>query len=170
MSPAPLCVAPGVCVNGPMRHGLKDSCESRTPCLIDNCTNGEDDHAYVDGEVHVADRCRPRGFPGVANLPGMGPDAPTEANEQGGRQSTVPYAFTTMPLRALAELAKLQKYGDGKYGPGNWRLIGEESHVEHAFGHMVAHLLNDPTDDHLTHAAWRLLAALEIRLGGGEGG
>lgn len=97
----------------------------------------------------------------------MGPDAPVIENENGAKQSAIPAVFTTMPLRALWELAKLQKYGDEKYGPHNWRGIPEQDHVNHAFAHLMADQMGDITDDHLLHATWRLMAALEDRLSKG---
>lgn len=95
---------------------------------------------------------------------GMGPNAEVEYNSQGAGQSVIPVVFTTLPLTALWKLAELQKQGDQKYGAHNWRGIPEPEHLNHAFAHLLAHGLGDRTDDHLLHAAWRLLAALEVRL------
>lgn len=95
----------------------------------------------------------------------MGPDAPVETNSKGGSQSVIPFTFTTMPLRALAELSKLQHQGDAKYGAHNWRKIPESDHINHAFAHLLAHSLGDTSDDHLVHAAWRLLAAIDVQSG-----
>lgn len=100
---------------------------------------------------------------------GMGPDAPVVTNDFGGSQSAIPMVFTTMPLRALVELAKLQKQGDDKYGPHNWRGISEDDHVDHALAHLFADRVGDTQDSHLVHAAWRVLAALEMRLTNEEG-
>ena len=106
--------------------------------------------------------------PGLGDQPekvsGMGPDSPVIENSNGAKQSSIPAVFTTMPLHALWELAKLQKYGDDKYGPGNWRGIAENDHIDHAFAHLMADRLGDVSDDHLLHATWRLMAALETRL------
>lgn len=101
---------------------------------------------------------------------GMGPDTPVVTNESGASQSAIPAVFTTMPLRALWELAKLQKYGDDKYGAHNWRGIPESDHIDHAFAHLMADSLGDTSDDHLLHATWRLMAALESRLDHGRKG
>jgi hypothetical protein len=98
----------------------------------------------------------------------MGPDAEIEYNSEGAGQSKIPAVFTTMPLRALWELSKLQKQGDQKYGAHNWRGIEDHDHVNHAFAHLMAHCLGDKTDRHLLHATWRLMAALEQRLGDGR--
>lgn len=113
----------------------------------------------------------PPGTTDTPNSPGMamGPDAPVVTNENGASQSAIPAVFTTMPLRALWELSKLQKQGDEKYGPHNWRGISVDDHINHAFAHLMAHSLGDTTDQHLLHAAWRLVAALEQRLDDGGG-
>lgn len=89
---------------------------------------------------------------------------PTTTNGEGGLQSFIPETFTTMPLRALQALSQLSRLGDEKYGPHNWRKIPETDHIDHAFAHMLGHSLGDETEDHLVHAAWRLVAALEVRL------
>lgn len=90
-------------------------------------------------------------------------DDPIETNEDGGSQSVIELTFTTMPLTALSMLSKLQRLGDEKYGAHNWRSIPEQDHINHAFAHMLGHCTGDRTEDHLLHAAWRLVAALEVR-------
>lgn len=99
---------------------------------------------------------------------GIGPDSEVEYNDQGAGQSKIPAVFTTMPLRALWELAKLQKQGDEKYGAHNWRGIPDHEHINHACAHLVAFGVGDKTDRHLLHATWRLMAALEQRLEDGR--
>jgi hypothetical protein len=91
-------------------------------------------------------------------------DDPIETNADGGSQSVIEHTFGTMPLAALSALSRLQKLGDQKYGAHNWRSIPEHDHINHAFSHMLGHCTGDLTEDHLLHAAWRLLAALEVRL------
>lgn len=143
-------------------------------CQIERCANGEVQMAFNNASRLVQvphlnrEGCRPLASPTmpapVAQVGGMGPDAPVLEGENGAKQSAIPIVFTTMPLRALWELAKLQKYGDDKYGPHNWRGIPEDQHLDHAFAHLLSYQLGDLTDDHLLHAAWRLVAALELRL------
>lgn len=89
---------------------------------------------------------------------------PIETNADGGSQSVIEHTFGTMPLTALSALSRLQKLGDQKYGANNWRLIPEPEHINHAFAHLLGHCTGDRTEDHLLHAAWRLIAALEVRL------
>jgi hypothetical protein len=91
-------------------------------------------------------------------------DDPIETNADGGSQSVIEHTFGTMPLNALSALSQLQRLGDQKYGAHNWRHIAEPDHIDHAFAHLLGHCTGDRTEDHLLHAAWRLLAALEVRL------
>jgi hypothetical protein len=91
-------------------------------------------------------------------------DDPIETNKDGGSQSVIAHTFTTLPLNALSALSQLQRLGDQKYGAHNWRAISEADHMDHAFAHMLGHSTGDRTEDHLLHAAWRLMAALEVRL------
>jgi Domain of unknown function (DUF5664) len=58
-------------------------------------------------------------------------------------------------------LAQVLKDGADKYGPDNWRKIGRADHLNHCLAHIFAHLAGDSGDEHLTHAACRLLFAME---------
>lgn len=105
----------------------------------------------------------------TTRVPGLAPDAPTETNEAGGKQSVVPYRCDLLPPLALLDVAKVLKGGADKYGSAplgqeNWRLIPVQSHVNHAMTHLLAHLAGDQSDAHLSHAACRLLFALELTL------
>lgn len=147
-------------------------------CANPSCGHTATNHVSEDGRATATGcfRCSCPGWvepldvgTGYRNLEerrdmGMGPEAPVVENENGAKQSAIPAVFTTMPLRALWELAKLQKYGDDKYGPHNWRGITEDDHVNHAVIHLLADRLGDISDEHLLHATWRMMAALEMRL------
>lgn len=133
-------------------------------CQTENCVNGPGVHPFkMDVERPIdeqPDRCQPREWVGrVRPLR----DDPIETNEDGGSQSVIELTFTTMPLTALSMLSQLQKLGDAKYGAHNWRSIPEHDHINHAFAHLLGHCTGDRTEDHLLHAAWRLVAALEVR-------
>jgi Domain of unknown function (DUF5664) len=175
----PICAVDD-CVNGADRHATKRGGPMR--CRPRGFPGTESWHhsAWVARNGDLTPRptegdpaCRFQGsHEGECELPeqvrndglGMGPDAPVVENKNGSRQSAIPTTFTTMPLRALWELAKLQKYGDDKYGPHNWRGVPQNDHIDHAFAHLMADRLGDISDDHLLHATWRLMAALEVRL------
>ena len=141
-------------------------------CQISNCVN-EQATVGAQGLVvvphPVRDTCRERGFPNGVSGDRYVPvrplrDDPIETNADGGSQSIIEHTFGTLPLNALSELSKLQRLGDQKYGAHNWRAIREQDHIDHAFAHMLGHCTGDRTEDHLLHAAWRLLAALEVRM------
>jgi len=88
-----------------------------------------------------------------------------ETNEDGGTQTKVPYAFHLMPPQALLEVAGVLKRGAETYGEGNWSLIPEDEHINHAVGHLYRYLSGDRSEQHLTNAACRLLFALELSIG-----
>ncbi len=95
------------------------------------------------------------------NIPGIGPDAPIIENDQGGRQSALPYKFSTVPPMALLRMANVFTKGAEKYGPNNYKKIPLEDSVDHAMAHLVAFLAGDDQDDHLGHALARLAMAVE---------
>lgn len=138
-------------------------------CQTPNCVNAVTTIG-AQGAVRlphpVRPDCHPEGTPvGSGQRANVRPlrDDPTVTNEDGGSQSVIPTTFGTLPLTALRMLARLQKLGDDKYGPHNWRSIPEHEHINHAFEHMLLHCTGDRSDDHLLHAAWRLVAAVEVR-------
>jgi hypothetical protein len=94
-------------------------------------------------------------------IAGVGPDEPVTANELGGQQSLSAYRSDLLPPRALLAVARVLKQGADKYGDNNWRLICRADHLNHALTHVLAELAGDAQDEHLVHAACRLLFALE---------
>ena len=100
-----------------------------------------------------------------------------ETNEKGGRQSKVSGRFDRIDVGALKRLAAVCKYGDGKYGPNNWRVIPLEDHLNHALEHIYNYLgiLNrssngeviytkDGKMDELGHAFCRVMFALAVEM------
>jgi len=123
-------------------------------------------------EINYAEKiCRSgHGQSWMQSVEGVGPDAPTETNENGASQSTAPYAFTSLDPHALFRVAQTAAAGDAKYGVDNWRGIPTIDHLNHALTHIYAHLADDISDDHLAHAACRMLMALAIQIQGGPRG
>ena len=79
-------------------------------------------------------------------------------------------AITTIEkdlTKALVRIAKVLQYGADRYEANNWRLISQESHINHALIHLVAHLMGDKQDDHLDHALCRLMMAYATEKSGG---
>jgi hypothetical protein len=98
----------------------------------------------------------------VPAVRGVGRDAPISTNEKGGQQSASPYSLvSSFPSRALLAVAAVVRRGLTRYKPNNWRLISREDHLNHALTHIVAFNAGDRSDEHLEHAACRLLMALE---------
>lgn len=99
-------------------------------------------------------------------IDGVGPDAPTETNAAGGKQSHSPYRADLLPPHALLAVAEVLKHGADKYGPNNWHAIPVADHLNHALVHLYALAAGDDSDDHLEHAACRLLMALDQKRSG----
>jgi hypothetical protein len=97
-------------------------------------------------------------------LKNVGPSAPVVTNEAGGKQSKVDYRFDLLPAKATFAVAGVLDHGAKKYAPWNWLKIGEEEHVNHALIHLFAWLDGDKQDDHMSHAACRVMMALEKTL------
>lgn len=93
---------------------------------------------------------------------GVGPDAPTVTNAAGGKQSRTRYRCDLLPGRAVLAVAEVLSAGAEKYGEDNWRLIPVRDHVNHALTHLLAFVAGDGSDDHLSHAACRVLFALDL--------
>ena len=95
-------------------------------------------------------------------ITGVSKDEPISTNTRGGKQSASQYSLTaSFPHRAVLDVAKVVKYGLEKYAPDNWRLISRDDHLNHVLVHLFAYLAGDKQDDHLEHAACRILFALE---------
>lgn len=99
-----------------------------------------------------------------AIVSGVGPDAPTVTNEAGAKQSHSPYRMDLIDAKALLKIAQVHKQGGDKYGDTNWRGIPVNDHINHALVHIYAHLAGDTSDDHLSHAATRMIFALAQEL------
>ncbi len=80
----------------------------------------------------------------------------------GARESKLNHRFDLIPLEGLKAVAEVAHYGATKYGVNNWKKgIPINSMLNHALRHVILFLSGDTTDDHLPHAAWRLLAAID---------
>lgn len=96
----------------------------------------------------------------MAQVEGVGPDAPVITNEVGAKQSGSPYRCDLLDGSAILRLSAVLKYGADKYGDNNWRGIPLMDHLNHALVHIFAYLAGDTQDDHLGHAQCRLHMAV----------
>lgn len=94
-----------------------------------------------------------------------------EVNDKGGKQSKLTYRMDLLPAAATLEVGKVLEEGARRYAPNNWRLIDVDSHLNHAISHIFTFLQERATGgtgsserEELSHAACRLLMALEVYL------
>lgn len=99
----------------------------------------------------------------AAVVHGVGRDAPTVVSSGGGKQSYLPYRADLLPAKATLAVAEVLRSGACKYGEDNWRPLGVKDHINHAMVHILAYLAGDRQDDHLEHAACRMLMAVEVK-------
>src|SRR5579872_2332521 len=94
---------------------------------------------------------------------GMSPNAATATNENGGLQSVLDGRYDLVPPEGIIAVARVCAAGAKKYARGNWRAIPYADHVNHALAHLMALMLDDKQDEHLEHAATRLLFAIATK-------
>ncbi len=105
---------------------------------------------------------------GNYNIQGIGPNAKTVVNEEGGRQSKTDYAADCVPPLAFARICKVLSEGRNKYGRHNWLHIPNTlEHINKAIMHVYAYLAGDRQEnldpsEHLAHSICRLMFALDL--------
>ena len=93
---------------------------------------------------------------------GVGSEAPVVADTvTGAKQSHVDYRCDLLPPLATLRVAKVLDGGSEKYGDWNWFPIPFKEHLNHVMVHIFAFLAGDQSDDHMGHAACRMMMALE---------
>ena len=85
-------------------------------------------------------------------------------NDNGGMQHFRPYRAQALPPRALIEVSKVRYIGYSElgYDDDNYKSIPKEEHIGRALIHIFAYLAGDTSNNHLAHAATRILMALEL--------
>lgn len=71
-----------------------------------------------------------------------------------------------LPHKAIDAIADMmaRMLDEGRHGRDDWRKMSEGDHLSHAAGHLCLLDQGDDSEDHLMHAACRLLMALEQRI------
>lgn len=131
------------------------------------CSDTTDDYAgwlVLRGEYKIHREAGEEDAPKTEVIAGVGPDAPVVENEYGAKQSQSPYRMDLIDAKALLKIAEVHKQGGDKYGDTNWHNIPVNDHINHALVHIYAHLAEDTSDEHLAHAATRMIFALALQL------
>lgn len=81
-------------------------------------------------------------------------------NERGARQSRIGVKFTDFSPEALLRVGRTSAEGFAKYGAGNWQKIDQADHIDHAINHLLEYQAGNTSEDHLAHAACRVLFAI----------
>jgi len=100
----------------------------------------------------------------MPEIDGMGPNAETYENENGGKQSKVPARFDLMDSPSLFNMGQILQEGAEKYGIDNWRNISVDEHLNHAVAHIRAYWSGDRQEDHIGHAQCRVHMAKAIQI------
>jgi len=73
-----------------------------------------------------------------------------------------PYRSDLLPPLAMLAVSRTLAEGEAKYPDRLWREQGIGGNLNHALTHLLSYLAGDRAEDHLAHAATRLLFATEL--------
>ena len=84
-------------------------------------------------------------------------------NAAGAKQSKIDGRFDLLPALAVKEVAVVLAEGEAKYGKDNWKGLSIDEINNHVYNHLLDYQQDANTED-LSHAACRILMALQLHL------
>lgn len=99
-------------------------------------------------------------------MEGLDNNQPICENVSGGKQHQRSFKSEALFFKALLALSKLRYEACvvNGYADDNYKLISKKEHIGRALTHLFAYMSGDKSNDHLCHAACRVLMALEEEL------
>lgn len=102
----------------------------------------------------------------MAAINGLSDDCAVEMNGDGGFQHSRPYRSEALFFKALLSVSgvRYDAVVNKGYPDENYKLIPKRVHIGRALTHIFAYMAGDKSNDHLAHAATRILMALEMEI------
>lgn len=99
-------------------------------------------------------------------IEGMDSEREIQTNDAGGKQHARPYRSEALPPLAILAVSNVRwkAHEEHGYEDDNYKLIDRREHVGRAITHLFSWLYGDTSNEHLAHAATRVLFALEEEL------